>query len=171
MVVFTIYPHNWKIKLTGCYMWKVVFTVRKWNIKINAETNNLQKKLSSLSSRMAAASQLKMKILKFNVPRCQVLTVPAHSRNWPLLSEGCVFQLQRCQKRDCIFLFECRWTKAQKNYLYCTETYRKPKPKLVVSLPNPSTMTIPHRCLLYSWNPAHFCFILMGQCTWCKTKN
>lgn len=109
---------------------------------------------------MAAASQLKMKTLKFNVPRCQALIVPAHSKNWPLLNKGCVFQLKRCQQRDYIFSFESRWTKAQENCLYCTKTHRKPKRKLAVSQ-TPAQWPNPGWCLLYSWNRAHFCFILL----------
>lgn len=109
-----------------------------------------------------------MKTLKFNVPRCQALIVPAHSKNWPLLNKGCVFQLKRCQQRDYIFSFESRWTKAQKNCLYCTKTHRKPKRKLAVSQ-TPAQWPNPGWCLLYSWNRAHFCFILLGQCTWCES--
>lgn len=93
------------------------------------------------------ASQLKMKTLKFNqcsmTVQCQVLTVPAHSKNWSLLSKGLVFPLKRCGKKDGIILSESRWAKAQINYTYCPKTHRKPKTKLAVNLLNPSTMTKP----------------------------
>lgn len=86
-----------------------------------------------------------MKTLKFNqcstIVQCQVLTAPARSKNWPLLSKGLVFQLKRCGKRGGIVLFESWWAKAQKNYMYCPKTHKKPKTKLAVSLPNASTMT------------------------------
>lgn len=97
-----------------------------------------------------------MKILKFNVPRCQALIVPAHSKNWPLLNKGCVFQLKRCQRRDFIFLFESRWAKAPKNCLYCAKTHRKPKTKLALSQ-TPADVSYIHGI------HAHFCFILLGQ--------